>query len=130
MGTPFIFPFFSFFFFHRGHVEVPRSPGQGSNLYHSSNLGCWSDNTRSLTCCTKGEFPKYSPFDFLLSKLFTNEKKKQKNKTKKKLFLVCGPKYSKPCFCHPPDGGHRACFAFSTMTELVQPSQQILQVSL
>ena len=33
-----------------------KSPRQGSNLHHSSDLNCCSDNAGSLTCCTAREF--------------------------------------------------------------------------
>ena len=41
------------FFF--GHVHLWKFPGQGSNLCHSSDLSCYSDNTRSWTHCITRE---------------------------------------------------------------------------
>ena len=42
--------------------------GQGSNLCHSSNLSCCSDNARSLTHCTTRELPK-GTFSLIASSL-------------------------------------------------------------
>ena len=40
------------FFFSWPHLQHVEVPGQGSNSCHSN---CYSDNTRSLTCCTTRE---------------------------------------------------------------------------
>ena len=46
------------FFFPHTH-STWKFPGQGSNPYHSSDLSCCSDNTRSLTSCAIKEFQKF-----------------------------------------------------------------------
>ena len=46
-------------FFGGGHtLGMQKFLGQGSNLRHSSHQSCCSDNTGSLTRCTKRETPR------------------------------------------------------------------------
>ena len=48
----------SFFFFLNGcPCGMWKFPGQGLNLYHSSNLSCCINNTRASTHCTPREIP-------------------------------------------------------------------------
>ena len=49
--------FLSFFFFCL--FGMWKFLGQGSNLHHGSNPSCYSDNTRSLTCCATKELQTY-----------------------------------------------------------------------
>ena len=39
--------------------DMPKFPGQGSNLHHNSNPSRGTDNHRSLTCSNAGELPVY-----------------------------------------------------------------------
>ena len=57
------FLIFHLFFFGCAHGKW-KFPGQGSNPWHTSNPSHCSDNTGSLTCCTKRE---------LLDFIFNNE---------------------------------------------------------
>ena len=43
-----------------------KSPGQGSNLYHSCNLCHSCSNARSLTCCATGKFPEVEFLIFIV----------------------------------------------------------------
>ena len=54
--------FFYLFIFFGCTCGIWKFLGQGSNLCHSSDQSCCSDNTRSLTCCAIRELPKSFKF--------------------------------------------------------------------
>ena len=53
-----------FLFFGHG-CDIWKFLGQGSNLCHSSDPGCCSDNAESLTCCIIREPPVFTLFRVL-----------------------------------------------------------------
>ena len=78
----------SFSFFVHAH-SMWKFLGQGSNPHHSSNPSRCNDNARSLTHCTKREFPFYhSIFFFLIDYLPLQEFKLHNNRDLCFVFIV------------------------------------------
>ena len=58
----FVSSFFFFSFYLWPCLSIRKFLGQGSNLCHSSNQSCCSDNAGSLTCCATKELWYFVPF--------------------------------------------------------------------